>query len=108
MSLFLRWRARLVCTIVLLLPFRWRGPFATLLAALGRMRNPSESGLYRLQVRFWNTLVLGMVFYLGFPIVRLLAPLWAPGRLSPPPGSPSYWRLRRTPEELERDVSEPF
>lgn len=96
------------CAIALALPYRPRLLFAKALIHLASPRLWTVSAAYQKQMRFWNRMVLGLVFFLGFPIAALLFRLGGRGRLAPRSGSATYWVPRRPPEEMERGIRDPF
>jgi len=109
-NLWFRISGFLVCTIAILLPYRMRLGFAGMLNFLG---HPLKrlARLMAPQVRFWNKLILGGVFWLGFPVSKLMLRLGgARGRsmMAPPHGSATYWVKRVKPEVLNAEIDDPF
>ncbi len=100
--------ALVICVLAAALPFSARARLGGLLSVLSRVGHPRESRLFRFQVTFWNHMVLGLVFFLGFPLARLFMPLWGPSRFSPPPGTPSYWLPRPDSREYDAAIEDPF
>lgn len=96
------------CAITLALPYRPRLLFAKVLSYLTNPRLWTASAAYQKQLRFWNRMVLGLVFFLGFPIAALLFRLGGRGRLAPRSGSATYWVPRRPPTEMEQGIRDPF
>ncbi len=97
-----------VCAIVLALPYRPRLLFAKVLNYLSNPPSRTVSILFERQSRFWNRIVLGLVFFLGFPIAAILFRIAGRGRLAPPSGSATYWVPRPPPEEFEKGIRDPF
>lgn len=96
------------CAITLVLPYRPRLWFAKVLNFLSNPPSATASIFYRKQLRFWNRLVLGVVFFLGFPLAAILFRLGSRKGLAPRSGSGTYWVSRRPPEDFVKGIRDPF
>lgn len=94
--------------IALALPYRPRLWFAKVLNHLTNPPSATASVLYQKQVRFWNRIVLGLVFFLGFPIAAILLRIGGRRHLGPQSECETYWAPRPSPEEMEKGVRDPF
>ena len=105
---WLRWSATAVCALALLLPYRPRVFLARFLAYLSNPGNSTIGLAFQRQARLWNRAVLALVFFLGFPLAKVLLLLTSRGRLAPPAGAATFWASRLPAEQFDRNVREPF
>ncbi len=94
--------------LALALPYRPRLLLAKVTTYATNPPSQVASMLLRRQSRFWNRLVLGLVFFLGLPWAALFFRMGGAARMAPPPGSATYWVPRRPPEELDQGIRDPF
>ena len=104
---FFRLSGTVVVVMALLLPYRMRLLFARMLTFIKSGPGPAISLAAKRQARFWNMLVLGLVFYLGIgsaALAKLLGRLWPSGRKP----TDTFWIERNSPDDFVRKVEEPF
>ena len=105
---WMRFSGTIVCAIVLLLPYRPRLFFARILNYLSNPITSTIGLAFQRQARVWNKLVLGLVFFLGFPLAKALSALGNRAAKGPRAGAETYWTPRPAPESFDRDIREPF
>ncbi len=96
------------CAIALALPYRARFLFAKVLNYLSNPFGHTVPMLFGRQAKFWNRVLLGLVFFLGFPVAALLVRIAGRSRLAPRPGAPTYWVPRSPPEAFGKGIRDPF
>lgn len=96
----------LVCMIAVVLPYRLRLFFAKILNYITNPPSWTASLLFQKQLRWWNKVILGMVFFLGLPIAALMMRLGRKTAMDP--SGNSWWVARRTPQEIEKGIRDPF
>lgn len=107
-SAWRRLTGRLGAFVALLLPYALRERFTRL---IGYLSNPTDQAMSVATpggARFWNRLLSAIVFFGGLPLASLFVRLGARRRFGPPPGSPTYWVRRATPDELADHTEDPF
>ena len=102
---------RLIGTVIvamaIVLPYRMRLLFARICTFLYNGPSAAFAVGARKQARFWNHVVLLIVFYIGIgsaALFKLIGRLFTFGRK--PTGT--YWIERATPESFIEHVKEPF
>jgi len=97
-----RFSGWVVCAIALVLPYSARMYFVRALNYVANRPSRGAALLLRGPARFWNRVLLALVFFLGFPFARLAL------LFKRRPRPDSAWVDRPAPEDLERHVEDPF
>lgn len=99
----------LIATVItLVLPYRLRLLFAKLLLHLTNPLSWTASVFYQRYLRFWNKVILGLVYFLAFPFAKVLLKVFGKTRLAPEPQSPTFWVQRPPPEHFSKQIKDPF
>lgn len=96
------------CAIALALPYRARLLFAKVLNYWSNPFGHTIAILFGRQAKFWNRVLLGVVFFLGFPVAALLVRVAGRNHLAPRSGAPTYWVPRSNPDAFEKGIRDPF
>jgi len=105
---WLRISGFVVCLIAALLPYRPRLFLAKVLNYLSNPLKATMPLLLQRPLKFWNKVILGLVFFLGFPITKLFFLISGRTRLAPSHRTATFWEKRRPAEQLEQEIEEPF
>ena len=97
-----------VCIVSLVLPFRARMLFAKILNYVANPPKQSAKVLLKKPLRLWNVIILGVVFFLGFPLTKLFLFLAPKTQNVPRAGSKTYWCAREKPESIEEGIKNQF
>ena len=100
--------ALVACAIAALLPYRARALCARALHVTVGPGDMTQTAFMRLQLRFWNKVLLGLVFWGGLPPSRLLLTFWGRAKLPPARGAKSYWVSRESADTLSAGTRDPF
>ena len=96
------------CAIMLVLPYRPRLLFAKVLVGLTHPPRWTAAVWFPRSWRFWNRVILTLVFFLGFPIASVLLRMTGRRRLGPAAESPTFFVPRDPPERIEAGIRDPF
>lgn len=107
-AFWMRASGAFVCAVALALPYRPRLLFAKALTWLTNPVSDTVGMSFRKQARFWNKVILALVFFLGFPLAKFLLVISRRRPQGPRGETPTFWVARPAPEAFTEHVREPF